>query len=117
MDKKDNGESILELINKLEINEKVIEKALLEFQEKKITISAYMHSSVDSTICISQLDWTYLIGLNEQKYIYISEHPFEARIGNNLIFDVDNIDEVEYNKNTLRIWFKDGLRIYICNEN
>jgi hypothetical protein len=48
--------------------------------------------------------------------MYISEYPFHSMVGtNNLIFDVDEVEEVEYmeNENVLRIFFIDGFRIYI----
>ena len=48
-----------------------------------------------------------------QNYIYISEYPFESIPGTNLIFDIDNIEEVEYSKNNLRSWFKDGFQLYV----
>lgn len=116
MEKDENGKTIIELINELGTNEKVIEEALNNFQGKKVTINTLMYSSVNSTIGIDKLDWTYLAGLNQQNYIYISEHPFEAMTGTNLILDIDNIDEVEYSKDTLRVWFKDGFRLYVNND-
>ena len=116
MEKKQNSKTITKLINELKANEKVIDKAFKGFQGQTVTINTYMYSSVESTICIYKLDWTYLVGLNEQHYIYISEQPFEAKKGANIIFDIDNTDEVEYNKNTLRIWFKDGFRLYVSTE-
>lgn len=113
MKKNLNSKIIVELINELEANEKVIERALKEFKGKSVAINTCMYSSVNSMICLKRLDWTYLIGSNQQDCILITEEPFYSKIEISLIFDIDNIDEVEYSNSILRIWFQDGFRLYI----
>ena len=115
--KKDrNNKTVAELTNELMFNEKIVEKSLKIFKGKKVTISTFMYSSVNSAISIYELDWIHLIGFNEQHYIYISEYPFESIPGSNFVFDIDNIDEVKYSKNNLSIHFIDGLHLNISTE-
>lgn len=115
MEKKKNSsnKTVAELKNEIEANEKVIEKALREFKGHSVTINTCMYSSVNSMICFEKLDWTYLVGSNEQVYFFITEAPFAYKIGTSLTFDVDNVDEIEYNNNILKIWFEDGFRLYM----
>lgn len=108
-----NNKTVRDLIKELETNQKIIEKALKEFQGRAVIINTSMDSSVNSSILIHKLDWTYLVGFNGQIYMYISEWPFESNVGTNLIFDVDNSNEVEYSKNNLRVWFQNGFSLYI----
>jgi len=106
------------VMNELMANEKVIEKALEIFRGQKVIINTRMYSSVYSSISIDKLDWIHPIGsLNQQHYIYISEYPVESMESlteNNLIFDIDNVDEAKYSKNTLKIFFQDGCHLYIA---
>ena len=115
-EKDSNNKTVTELTNELKFNEKIMEKALKIFKGKKVIIRILMYSSVTSSISIYKLDWIHLIGFNEQHYIYISEYPFESIPGNNLVFDIDNIDEVEYIENNLSIHFIDGLHLNINTE-
>ena len=113
MGKNSNNKTVEELKNEIEANEKVIETALIEFKGNSVTINTYMYSSVCSMICLEKLDWTYLIFSNQQLYMFITEEPFYSKIGTHIVFDIDDIDEVEYSNNILRIWFQDGFRLYI----
>jgi len=115
MEKNTDNKTIAELMNELMCNEKVVESALKIFKGQKVIINTVMHSSVNTAISIDKLDWIHLICFNEQHYIYISEHPFESITGNNLAFDIDDILEVEYSKDYLEIFFKDGLQLYITS--
>lgn len=107
----EKNKTITELISELEYKEKIIEKALNDYKGKKIAVNIITQCSVNSTTYIIALDWTYILGNNERQYFFISEYPFESLAGTNLSLDIDNIEEVEYKENTLRIWFEDGLKL------
>lgn len=105
--------TIDELLNELQTNEKILEQALENFKGNEVRINTFMNSSVNSSFCIDNLDWTYIVGHNDQIYFYISEYPYEAIAEPSLILNIDNIAEVDLNNNTLKILFNDNFSLHI----